>query len=161
MAQESEPAEEVSVEKQQYPSWYSDKKIVSNETAMHAYVSAIGKDSAKAVSKAVDWGKAELKSYLSDKLENIRSEALVEYGSDSGLDASRFMIALRKADEVVNALAEAGQTKVATINGQSSYRSFVEVSVSKDDLVTRIGRRLAGYEKQWEAMKSSEAFKNF
>jgi hypothetical protein len=161
MAQQAEPAEDVSVEKQKYPSWYPDKKIVNKQTVMHAYVSAIGEDSAAAVSKAVEWGKAELKSYLSDKLENIRSEALVEYGSDSGLDASRFLIALRKADEVVNALAEEGKTKVTSVNGQSSYRSFVEVSVNKDDLIKRIGRRLAGYEKQWEAMKSSEAFNNF
>lgn len=150
-----------SMEVQKYPSWYPSQKIVSSDTAMHAYATAIGSDSAAAVSKAVSWAKAELKSAVSDRLENIRSEALVEKGSESGLDSSRFMIALRRVDNAVDPLAVTGNTKVKTVEGYDSYRSFAEISVDKDELIRRIGKRLAGYENAWNAMKNSKAFESF
>jgi hypothetical protein len=146
---------------QEYPSWYPDQKVVSEANRLSAYTSAIDSDSASAVSKAVAWATEELKSAVSDKLESIRSEAVVEKGSDSGLDDPRFLIALRKANKAVEPLVETGQTEVKTTEGYSSYRSFAEVSVPKDKLIERIGKRLAGYEKSWNAMKNSKAFKNF
>ncbi|MDZ7681055.1 MAG: hypothetical protein U5J63_04900 [Fodinibius sp.] len=149
------------MEAQKYPSWYPNQKVVSTDTLIFAYATAIADDSAGAVSKAESWAQSELKSYISDKLENIRSEALIEHGSKSGLDASRFMIALRRADNAVGYLVETGNTQVKTVEGYNSYRSFAEVRVSKDDLVERIGKRLGGYEQAWQAMKDSKAFKNF
>lgn len=146
---------------QQYPSWYPNQKVVSGDAKLSAYASAIAEDSESAVSKAVAWATEELKSAVSNKLENIRSEAVVEKGSGSGLDETRFLIALRKANRAVEPLVETGQTEAKTVEGYSSYRSFAEVSVPKDQLIQRIGKRLAGYEKAWEVMKNSEAFKNF
>lgn len=145
----------------EYPSWYGSRSVVDNDSLMLGYATAISDDSTSSVSKAVSWAESEIKSALSDKLENIRSEATIEYGSESGLDSSKFLIALRKADNAVSYLAETGQTEVKTVEGYNSYRSFAEVIVSKEDLVERIGKRLAGYEKQWEAMKESKAFENF
>lgn len=146
---------------QEYPSWYPDKKTVSSDTKFSAYATALGGNSESAVSKAVDRATEELKSSVSNRLENIRSAAIVEKGSASGLDNPRFLIALRKVDKAVESLVETGRTEVKTVEGYSSYRSFAEVSVPKEKLIERIGKRLAGYEKIWEAMKSSEAFKNF
>jgi len=148
------------MEVQTYPTWYPNQKVVSTDTLMYAYATAIANDSAGAVSKAESWAQSELKSYISDKLENIRSEALVEQGSESGLDASRFMIALRRADNAVGYLAETGNTEVKTVEGYNSYRSFAEIRVPKDELIKRIGKRLAGYEQAWSAMKNSKAFES-
>lgn len=145
----------------QYPSWYPDKKVVSSDAKLSAYATAIGEDSDSAVSKAVNWATSELKSSVSNKLENIRSEAIVEYGSDSGLDSPRFLIALRKVDEAVDPLVQTGRTEVKTVEGYSSYLSFAEVTVPKDELIERIGKRLAGYDKAWKTMKDSKAFKTF
>lgn len=146
---------------QQYPSWYPSQKVISGEEMMFGYATAVGTDSADAVSKAVSWAQSELRSSLSQRLENIRSEAVVELGSESGLDAPRFLIALRKADKAVTDVVETGNTEVKTVEGYSSYRSFAEVQVPKDKLIERIGKRLGGYEKAWTAMKESEAFEDF
>lgn len=159
MAQQT--ADSQAMEVQKYPGWYPNQNVVNTDTVMYAYATAIAGDSAAAVSKAVSWAESELKSKVSDNLENIRSEALVEYGSESGLDESRFMIALRRADNAVGPLVETGRTEVKTVEGYSSYRSFAEIMVPKDELVERIGKRLAGYEQAWKAMKDSKAFENF
>lgn len=148
-------------EVQQYPAWYPNQNIVNTDTVMYAYATAIAGDSAAAVDKAVAWAESELKSKVSNKLENLRSDALMEFGSESGLDESKFMIALRRADNAVGFLAETGRTEVRTVEGYNSYRSFAEILVPKDELIKRIGKRLAGYEQAWNAMKESKAFENF
>jgi hypothetical protein len=145
----------------EYPSWYGSRSVEENDKVMMGYATAISDDSASSISKAVSWAESELKSSLSDKLENIRSEAAVEYGAESGLDSSRFLIALRKADNAISYLAVTANTEVKTVEGYDSFRSFAEVTVTKEDLIERIGKRLAGYEQQWNAMKESKAFKNF
>jgi len=147
--------------KSQYPSWYPEHSIVNTDTVMYAYATAIDNDSASSVDKAIAWAKSEIQSSLSDKLENIRSDAVRELGSESGLDSSSFLIALRKVDNAVKDVAETGHTEVRTVEGYNSYRSFAEIIVPKDELIRRIGKRLAGHEKAWNAMKNSKAFKNF
>jgi len=146
---------------QKYPSWYGNRSVVNTDSVIYGYATAVGNDSASAVDKARSWAESELKSDLSDKLESIRSSAAAEYGSDYGLDETRFLIALRKVDNAVTYLTENGHAEVRTVEGYDSYRSFAEVVVPKDELVQRIGKRLAGYEKAWNAMKESEAFKDF
>lgn len=146
---------------QQYPSWYGDRSVVNTDSVMYGYATAISGDSASAVSKARSWAETEIKSTLSNKLENIRSSAAAEYGSEYGLDDTRFLIALRKVDNAVSHLAKNGHAEVRTVEGYDSYRSFAEVMVPKDELVERIGKRLAGYEKAWNAMKESDAFTDF
>ena len=146
---------------QKYPSWYPKQSVVNTDTVMYGYATAIDGDSAVAIKKAVKWAKSQLQSSLSDKLENIRSDAARELGSDSGLDSPSFLLALRKADSAIKYLAETGKTDVKTVEGYNSYRSFAEIMVPKDELIDRIGKRLGGHEKAWNAMKNSMAFKNF
>lgn len=154
--------EEPEVEEQaQYPSWYPQQEFISDDTEFHAYAAAIDADSASAVEKASDWAKEELKSSISDKLENIRSEAITETGTGAGLDEAKFLMALRKADRAVDPLVETGDSDVKRVEGYESVRGFAEVSVPKDELIERIGKRLGGYEKAWNAMKESEAFNDF
>lgn len=157
-AQQSDSKE---MEVEQYPSWYSKQKFVSGGEMMSGYATAIASDSAEATAKAVSSAESQLRSSLSAELENIRSEAVVELGSESGLDAPRFLIALRKADKAVDDLVETENTEVNTVKEFGSYRGFAEVKVPKNQLIERIGKRLGGYEKAWNAMKESEAFNNF
>ncbi|HKK44696.1 MAG TPA: hypothetical protein VJ964_04195 [Balneolaceae bacterium] len=146
---------------QKYPSWYPEHSVVNTDTVMYAYATTIDEDSASAVDKAVAWAKSEMQSSLSDKLENIRSDAVRELGSDSGLDSPGFLIALRHADDVVQNLAQTGNAEVKTVEGYNSYRGFAEIKVAKDKLIDEIGKRLGGHEKAWNAMKESKAFQNF
>lgn len=144
-----------------YPSWYPQQEFISEESHLFAYAIAIDGDSAASVEKAKSWAVEELKSSVADKLEEIRSEAISEYGGVSGLDDPRFLMALRKVKNAVNPLVETGNTQINRVEGYESIRGFAEVSVPKDKLIERIGKRLGGYEKAWDAMKNSKAFQNF
>ncbi|WP_440998974.1 hypothetical protein [Fodinibius sp. SL11] len=155
--QQEEPQKEVS----NYPSWYPQQEFVSDDTDLFAYATAIDTDSAAAVNKAKSWAVKQLESSVSDKLEEIRSEVVVDEGKGSGLDEARFLMALRKAPKAVEPLVETGNIEVQTVEGYESVRGFVEISVKKDQLIQRIGKRLGGYEKAWNTMKKSEAFNSF
>ncbi|WP_138429891.1 hypothetical protein [Fodinibius saliphilus] len=144
-----------------YPSWFSTETVVNSGSEMVGYASALNSDSASSVSEAVKRAKTEVKAALSDKLEEIRTEALSEYGSGYGLDSARFLIALRKADKAVSDVVSVSNTNARSVEGYESYRGFAEVSVPKAKLSERIGKRLAGYEKAWNAMKESKAFESF
>lgn len=148
------------VSSSKYPSWYSDS-VESNSSELIAYGVAINSNSDGAISSATAKAKANLKSAVSDKLEHLRSQSVTEYGSKYNLDSSRFLIALRKADKAVTYLASSKNKESKPVEGQESYYGFAEVAVSKSDLVERIGKRLSGYEKAWNAMKDSEAFEDF
>ncbi|NGP89837.1 hypothetical protein [Fodinibius halophilus] len=143
------------------PPWYSTKSVVDSEDKLLGYASALNSDSASSVSRAVSRAKVELQAALSDKLEEIRSDAVSEYGSGYGLDSAKFLIALRKADKAINDIVTVTNTEARNVEGYESYRGFAQVKVSKSALVERIGKRLAGYDKAWNAMKESKAFESF
>lgn len=142
------------------PSWYGEE-VVDTDSSMVAYAAAIDDDSAAAVSKSVSGAEADLKAYLSDKLEEIRSEAIEEYGSASGLNSPGFLIALRKADGAIDDLVATGNTGARQVKGYDSYRGFAEVGVPKEELIEQLDEQLASHEKAWNAMKGSKAFQNF
>lgn len=155
--QQSQAKKEVS----NYPSWYPQQEFISDEDNLFAYATAIDGDSAASIKKARSWAVEKLRTSVSDKLEQIRSEAVVEYGSESGLDEAKFLLALRKVKNAVDPLVELGNTETISVDGYSSVRGFAEVSVSKEELINRIGKRLGGHEKAWNAMKESKAFNDF
>jgi hypothetical protein len=144
-----------------YPSWYPQQEFVSEEEHLFAYATAIDEDSAASIEKAESWAVEKLRSSVSDKLEQIRSEAVIEYGSESGLDDAKFLMALRKVKNAVDPLVELGNTEAISVEGYESVRGFAEVSVPKNELINRIGKRLGGHEKAWNAMKDSKAFTDF
>lgn len=159
MASNGGNAEEIKASS--YPSWYNSKLVESTENEFLVYGAAISGDSASVADKAMDRAESQLQSSVSDRLEAIRSEALVEQGSGSGLDSSSFLIALRKADKAVPYLLKKQKEEVISVEGQEGYRGFVQASVPKDELIERIDKRLSSYDKAWNAMKDSKAFQNF
>ena len=96
-----------------YPSWYqTSRSIQSDDTAYYGYATALAADSAAAAEKAVEQAKAELGTSISNRLESIRNDAVVELGSDSGLDKPRFIIALRKAEDEVTSVSGVEEIEV-------------------------------------------------
>lgn len=156
-----EPVPEEMEEAEQYPSWYPEQEVVSEKNVIYGYATAVDKDSAAAVSKAVSWAESMLKTAVSDKLENIRTEAMEELGSASGLDDMEFLIALREVDEEISPLVKTENNQVKTVEGYDSYRSFAEISVPKDKLIAQIEERLSAHQQAWKTMKESKAFENF
>lgn len=147
----------------QYPSWYlTGRSVESNETSYMGYATALAGDSTASVERAVEHAKAELKTAISGKLETIRNDAVVELGSDSGLDRPRFIIALRKAENEVPALAIVEEVTVEKSGEErNGYRSFTKVSIEKEALIEELDKTFSANGKAWRAMKRSEAFEDF
>ena len=144
-----------------YPSWYSSNRSVeSDDTSYFGYATAIDSDSSVSATKATDQAKAELKSAISNRLETIRNDAVVELGSDSGLDSPRFIIALRKAENEVPSVASTEEVEVENLEGEG-YRAFSKVAVEKEELIEELDRAFSANSKAWNAMKESEAFSQF
>ncbi|HET6528068.1 MAG TPA: hypothetical protein VFG39_04895, partial [Balneolaceae bacterium] len=144
-----------------YPSWYGQQTVVSADSVIYAYATAIDDDSAAAVSKAVAWAESELSSSISYSLEKIRNDALAALGSESGLGEPAFIFALRKVDRVVNDMVSTTNTAVKTVEGYESYRSFAEVKVAKAALIESIAAELEGHEETWNTLVESQAFLDF
>ena len=155
--QQNDTQKEVS----QYPGWYPQQEFVSNDTELLAYATAIDTDSLASVDKAKSWAVKQLETSVSAKLEEIRSDVVSKQGSESGLDEPQFLMALRKAPRAIEPLVETGKTEVQSVEGFESVRGFAEVSVPKDQLIERIGKRLGAHEKAWNMMRDSDAFNNF
>lgn len=144
-----------------YPSWYQNSRsIQSDDTAYYGYATALAADSAVAAEKAMEQAKAELKTAISNRLESIRNDAVVELGSDSGLDNPRFIIALRKAEDEVTSVAGVKEIEVES-NIDSGFRSFSKVYVNKETLIEELDGRFSANANAWNAMKESRAFGKF
>lgn len=159
MSQKTGEAEKADIE--EYPSWYGNQTVISTDSLVYAYATALDGDSASAITKAEKWAESELKTSISDKLENIRKKAAEEYDPEYEFNSSQFLIALREADDAVGDLVKTLNTQTKTVEGYNSYRSFAEISVPREELVQQIGERLSEYEETWNAMKDSKAFEDF
>lgn len=145
----------------QYPSWYqSSRSVKSDDTWYFGYATAIDSDSSSSAVKAVEQAKSELKSAISNRLETIRNDAVVELGSDSGLDSPRFIIALRKTENEVPSVANTEEIEVEKMEGEG-FRAFSKVAVEKEALIEELDRAFSANSKAWNAMKESEAFSQF
>ena len=148
-------------EMQSTPAWFTKESVSYDTDSISAFGTAIGSDSSTTVSKAEKRAELLLQQSVSDKLEELRSEAVKELGSDAGLDDPGFLIALRKADNAVADIVSTAQAGIEGVQDQQSVRGFAEVSVSKEKLIERIDQRLAAHEKAWANLKSSASFKKF
>ena len=144
-----------------YPEWFnSNNAIVSEEEAYYGYANVMAADSMKAVNGAVQRAKSRLSSNIANRLEAIRNDALIEFGSESRLDQSNFILALSKSDRTIVRVAEANETE-AIASDSTGYYGFAKVIIEKQQLVERLDRTFSSYEKAWNSMKESEAFDNF
>lgn len=143
-----------------YPAWYPQQSVVTTDSVIYAYATAIDDDSVGAVTKAVAWAKSELQASLSQTFEGIRTDAASNQ-SRGKLNDPAFIMALRNAEEVVTEISSIQNTEIRTVEGFESVRSFAEVSVPKDKLIRSMGEQLSEYKKAWNAMKASQAFVEF
>lgn len=143
------------------PEWFSTKTIQSDSSAIRAYATAIGSDSAAAASKAADRARMLLERSVSDKLEATRARAVKKLGNDSGLADPDFLIALRKADNDIQPLLSTARVAADAVKGQKSMRGFAEVHIDRAALIDHLGNALSGHQQTWTTLVQSEAFSNF
>lgn len=144
-----------------YPSWYGSESMVSADSSFYGYATAVNADSADAAENAEQWARKELERGLSDKLENVRSEAIKENDADRGLNDAKFLLALREADNGLAQNADVSNVEVRSVEGFSSYRGFAEIAISKASIIAKLDKKMADYEDAWQALKNSKAFHNF
>ncbi|MCW9706419.1 hypothetical protein [Fodinibius salsisoli] len=152
---------DVSAESQSTPTWFNKEEVAFEGSTISSYATAIGPDSVSAVSKAVERASVLLRQSVSNRLESVRNDALKELGSDSGLDTPGFLIALRKADRVVNEVANSSQTNTQGVEGQSSSLGFAEVQADRAELIERMGEQLSAHQEAWNSLVNSDAFSSF
>ena len=155
---ESEPA--ATSEESQFPSWYNTRSFEADEDAFHGYGAAIAADSTRSAQKAGSQATAELKSKISNRLESIRNDAVVELGSNSGLDSPKFIIAMRNAESDIASVAEVTETEVKGTN-DGTFRAFAKATVDKEALIEELDKALAANGNAWNNLKESQAFSKF
>lgn len=146
---------------QKYPSWYRSGQVVSNDSLFIGYGTALAEDESTAGEKAVAQASRNLKSAIGEKLEDIRSEASGEMGSEAGVDSPQFILTLRKAENVIARVASQSQIETEAVDKYNGYRGFAEVTVPKEELLEQIGNRLSANQKAWNALQESQAFEKF
>lgn len=144
-----------------HPPWFQDRPMVSTDTLLYGYGTALGSDSIATAKKAAARAAGNLRTALSEKLENIRREAAEELDSGTRVDSPEFILALRKAERVVSEAASIAQSEVGQVDGYRGYRGFAAVTLSRDELLERIGSRLSDHTNTWDALLSSRAFDEF
>ena len=145
-----------------YPEWYNqNRSVIKNDDTYLAYASLVASDSSSALETAKSRAKSKLGSNLVNKLESIRNEALIEFGSDSGLDQSSFIIALSKSDRTISSVAESSRSKVQKAPNDEAYYGFAEATVNREKLINRLDKKFSAFGKAWNAMKSSDNFADF
>lgn len=143
------------------PAWYNKEEVVFSSSSINSSATAIDSDSASAVSKAVERATILLRQSVSNRIESVRSKAIEELGSESGLNKPGFLIALRKADSVVDKAAITQQTGAEQIEGQDSFRGFANVQVNRTELINLMAEQLSSHKKSWNALINSKAFTDF
>lgn len=145
-----------------YPEWYNENRsVVDDEEVYRGYAVVLASDSSATVRRAVQRAKSRLGSSISNKLESIRNDALVEYGSASNLDESNFILALNKSGRTIRQVAEMSNGEVRLQDSSENYFGFAEVTLNKEDLIERLDRSFSAHEKAWNSMKESRAFTKF
>ncbi len=145
-----------------YPAWYQQGSgIHSDSTRYYAYAAVLAADSATAIRKGIKEARVELQNSVSSRLEEIRNKALSETGSESGLDSPQFILLLRQAEDETGGAAEIGQKDVRRHKESGGFHGFVRVSAGKKELIEALDTVFGEGNHPWEAMKNSEAFKQF
>jgi len=148
-------------EDSKFPSWYNSSRILEAEDdAFHTYATAIAADSIESLQKAGAQAKSEMASGVSSRLESIRNDAVVELGSESGLDSPKFIIALRNAESDIASAAEISESE-AKGNSDGNFRAFARASVDKETLVEELDKALSANGNAWNNMKESQAFTKY
>lgn len=158
----TEEPSEPEPEERAFPSWFQNStEILKDSVSYYAGATAIDSDSVRAISKAENQARAEFVAGLSKTLENIRQTAIAEGEGTSGLSDRSFIIALRNSETDVSRELAVSNSAVERKENYSSYRGFVELSISKKSLLDALDASLSEQSANWQAMKSVEAFSEF
>lgn len=148
-------------EESKFPSWYNDRRVLeADDDAFHTYATAIAADSIESLQKAGEQAKSEMTSRVSSRLESIRNDAVMELGSESGLDSPKFIIALRNAESDITSAAEISESE-AKGNSDGNFRAFARATVDKETLIQELDKALSANGNAWNNLKNSQAFNQF
>lgn len=147
-----------------WPGWYrADAPLqASSAGGWTLHAAALGADSARAAAAALQHARGELSSQLSSQLEQVRSRvASSEAAKDTGMGSSAFVLALRKAEKDLGGLASRVRVEARPSGQASSWRAFVEIRLTKQELTQHLQQALASHMAAWQVLKSSRAYRQW
>lgn len=157
--EEDESQEESEESTSPYPSWFTnDTEISSDSTSFYAYGSAIDSDSTQSISKSETQAREQFAAGISDKMEELRNEAVNDEGDDSALAEPSFIMALRNAEQEISEVPQVEEAEGEPREDVKGYRGFVELTVSKEEITGAFDEELSSHSEAWEQLKSSEAY---
>lgn len=108
-----------------YPAWYNSSADFSSDSLYYSgFATAIAKDSAGAVSKAIEQATAQLDMGLDKKMEDLRQDIVDEEGSGSFAATTNLIRGIRNYQISQNIL-EDPEIEVSTNENQT--RAFVRI----------------------------------
>lgn len=137
-----------------YPAWYESAEFSEDSVSFNGYAMAVSSDSVIAMANAELQARVNLESHIAAKLESVREE-LDDNGSSIATNTD-FIITLRNAHNSVQEAADAGN-RSAQREG-SYFRGFVQVSISKSELLDLLELGFSGKESYWQELRSTELF---
>lgn len=144
-----------------YPDWYNTSgRLQADDKGFTTYATAIDTDSVTAAKKAGDQARAQLQSGVSSRLESVRNDAVIELGSNSGVDSPKFLIALRNAESDIASVAGVEQREVKALDN-GTYRAFAEAYIDRESLIEELDKALSANGNAWNNLKNSQAFSKF
>lgn len=154
-------SETVEPSESRYPDWYNTNgRLQVDDEGFTTFATAIDTDSVTAAEKAGDQARAKLQSGVSSRLESVRNDAVIELGSNSGVDSPKFLIALRNAESDIASVAGVEQTEVKVLDN-GNYRGFAEAYIDRESLIEELDKALSANGNAWNNLKNSQAFSKF
>lgn len=124
-----------------YPDWYnSQSDFTSDSLEFSGYATAIAADSVQSVRLAEKLARVHLEKGIDAALESSRVKTVKKQGQQSAYNKASNIRALRNAVEPLQGLATVKATH--TIEQSEHYRSFVQVSLSKQKAAGTVTRAL-------------------
>ena len=138
-----------------YPSWYSSNGFQSDSTIFSGFGSAIASDSSLAIQRASDESKKNLDLAIGNMAEDVRAQLVSDGVSSAG--NTDFILILRNAH--ADAVNQSDMIEYSTLKEGDIYRSFVQVGITKTELLNQLETGFNGHPRYWATFSDNSAFK--
>lgn len=148
---------EVTGWKSNYPDWFEpESRAYSDSSSLQSYGAALGSSTREAVNGAELRARILLEQYVDRMLEDARQE-LADNGNDTFSNAKTLLM-LRNATAGIGKKAE--RANYTTQEEGTARRAFVKMKVSRQIVESHLGEVLQPIEKDWQALKQTEAWQS-
>lgn len=149
--------EEISVEEDQYPSWYTPGKLgEASGGDLSGFGTALGSETGWTIENAARQAKVNLRSWIDEQLEEVRRR--IEESDERAADRE-FIIDLRNSVVGLELTETPQQQEILEENG--SIRVVVRIRVSVSDVLQVLDRQMKPHDEIWNKMRDSDLLRSW